>query len=256
VTENIAMLPAKKSETIRTLESHVSIRSFNSTPVSEETLAMVLNAARRAPTSSNLQAYSVVVVRDPETRRRLSILAGNQRHVAEAPVFLAFCADISRIRLACQLHSKELAGDTLEMGLVAVIDAALVGMNVASAAESLGMGTVMIGGMRNHPLEVAATLALPEGAFVIFGMCIGWPERRPPQKPRLPEAAVIHYERYNSDGVEQALDEYDRQLESHFRGIDKPTDKASWTRRVATEFSRVRRGELRAAVRRLGFAFD
>ena len=44
----------------------------------------ILNAACRAPTSSNLQAYSLIVVRNSDVRKQLSMLTGNQQHVAEA----------------------------------------------------------------------------------------------------------------------------------------------------------------------------
>jgi nitroreductase len=67
----------------QTLNQHVSVRSFGDKPVSDEMLHAILNAARRSPTSSNMQTYSILVVRNSETRRRLAVLAGNQCPAAQ-----------------------------------------------------------------------------------------------------------------------------------------------------------------------------
>ena len=85
------------NETIRLLENRVSIRRFSDKPVEPHIIDTVLHAAFRAPTSSNIQAYSVIVVRNPDTKASLRAVTGNQQHVLHAPVFLAFCADLTRI---------------------------------------------------------------------------------------------------------------------------------------------------------------
>ena len=124
-------------------------------------------------------------------------LAGGQKHIIDAPVFIAICADVHRLSKAVEGIGKTFAKNHLEMTMVACIDAALVGMCASLSADSLGLGTVMIGGMRNDPEGVAEQLGLPDGVFVAFGLCIGWPNSRPEAKPRLPETLVVHRERYN-----------------------------------------------------------
>jgi nitroreductase len=244
------------SETIRLLENRVSIRRYAESPVEDATLEAVLHAGCRAPTPSNIQAYSVVAVRDPERKQTLATLAGNQEHVAKAPVFLAFCADLSRVARACDIHDLPPTGlGTMEMGLTGAIDAALVGMAMMLAAESLGLGCVMIGGLRNKPLEVADCLRLPPRAAALFGMCLGWPEGRPPQKPRFPLEGVVHFEEYNSDSRDRVLLHYDGLLADHYDAQNRPTDRASWTKRIAEDFSAPRRTHMRESLRILGFDF-
>lgn len=239
-----------------TLNKHVSIRRYTDEPIRESVLLAVLNAARRSPTSSNVQAYSFVVVRNPETKKQLAVLAGHQKHVEQCPVFVAVCADITRLRRAAEMHGTTLARNT-ENTLVAVVDAALAGMSLATAAESLGMGTVMIGGMRNHPAEVAALLGLPEGVFVVFGMCLGYYEaaERPAQKPRLPEALMIHYERYQTADTTRQLMAHDAELAAHYRSEGRETPDAAWTQVIAEKFSRPQRPHLRDILEKLGFSF-
>ena len=247
------------SETIRLLHSRVSVRRYTDRPVDDAHVEAVLRAAFRAPTSSNIQSYSVVVVRDPETLKQLSVVTSNQRHVAEAPVFLAFCADMARIETAMTGYGHDIDGNNLEMGLVCSIDAALVGMSASLAAESLGLQGVMIGAIRNDATEAARILGLPHRVYCVYGMVLGWPAEAPPPKPRMPYDAVVHYERYverrSARSMEEAVAAYDAELAAHYRGQGRTTNDDSWTADVAKKFSVRPRQKLRGDLAGQGFDF-
>lgn len=242
-------------ETTSTLDvqnNHVTVRSFTEKDVSEAMLTQILAAARRAPTSSNMQAYSVIVVKDKDVKQELSVLAGNQQHVASCPVFLAFCADLNRLKFACDLHDVEMTNN-LETFLISTIDASLVGMSVQTGAESLGLGAVMIGAMRNHPQEVAAILGLPQGVYVTFGMCLGWPDEIPPQKPRLPATLVIHREKYDTTDPTAKIEAHNSELAKHYVSLGKNLNPAAWSGVLARSLSRPLRSDLLTTLRNMGF---
>ncbi len=77
----------------QTLNQHASVRKFSDKPVPDGMLDAILAAARRSPTSSNMQTYSIIIVRSPETRQKLAVLAGNQKHIEQCAVFVGFLAD-------------------------------------------------------------------------------------------------------------------------------------------------------------------
>jgi nitroreductase len=255
--DNAGDLPT--SPLIEDLARRVSVRDFSDRPVDDALIDTVLKAAFRAPTSSNIQAYSVVVVRNQETKDRLSVATGNQRHVKETPVFLAFCADLTRIEGALQRHGHSIAGNNLEVGLVSSIDASLVGMSAYLCARSLGLAGVMIGGVRNDATKTAEILELPHRAYCVFGMCLGWPGHVTPQKPRMAFDAVVHRERYgsktNAVDAEAALDDYDRALAAHYERIGKVTTIDSWTHDMDRKFHPALRNDLRQQLKQLGFDF-
>lgn len=56
---------------IDTLRSTSAVREFRPAPVPDEVLARVLDTARFAPSGGNRQGWRLVVVQDPEIRRRL-----------------------------------------------------------------------------------------------------------------------------------------------------------------------------------------
>jgi nitroreductase len=209
--EQLTIAPEFVTDTIRVLTSHESIRSFDPASIAADVLEAILVSARSAPTSSNLQAYSIVVVENEQRRARMAHLVGDQRYVAEAPVMLIFCADVSRLRYLAVRQGHHFAADTLEMFLTASIDASLALQNALVAAESLGLGAVPIGSVRNEPNLIAEELGLPNGVFAVAGLTLGYPAEgvRRGTKPRLPRAAVVHYEQYASDDLEQQVQAYD-----------------------------------------------
>jgi hypothetical protein len=115
------------------------------------------------------------------------------------------------------------------MMLVATIDSALAAQNAAIAAESLGLGTVYIGAIRNNPEGVAKELGLPPRAFATFGMCVGHAE--PAQlsaiKPRLPQASVLHKEQYNLAVHEQVVPGYNETMDA-FYAAQKMKPLGAW----------------------------
>ena len=246
---------AISSPVMDVLRQRASVRDYKSDSVSDDMLDAILTAARQAPTSSNLQAYSFVVVRNPETKKRLAEFAGDQQHIIDAPVFVAICTDVRRLTKAVEGVGQSLAKDHLEMTMVACIDAALVGMSASLSADSLGLGTVMIGGMRNDPNGVAEQLELPDGVFVAFGLCIGWPKTRPDAKPRLPEELVVHRERYNDGSPAEGLADYESVLSEHHRHRGRDPDEP-WAERVAKQFSTPKREKLLEILKGRGFGFD
>ncbi len=224
------------TEVIRQQLAHRSVRDFADRQVDDEVLRTVFAAAQSAPTSSNLQPWSVVVVRDPGRKAGLATLAGDQQFIRDAPVFTVWVVDLARTDLIAAEHGRRLDGsDYLDPALVGFIDAALAAQNASLAAESLGLGTVFVGAVRNRPEEIADELALPPRTIPIFGLSIGYPApsaARP--KPRLPQSAVFHRERYDVDTQLPAVLDYERTMARFYAG-EGPT--ASWISRVLSRLA-------------------
>jgi len=200
-----------ENQTFEGLLKHRSIRAFDSRPVPEHTVEMMVAAAQSASTSSNFQTWSVVSVTDPERKARLNAVSGQQKQIDTCPLFLVWIADLARLRsLGEQRQVPHGSLDYLEAFLLANIDATLASQNAAVAAEAAGLGVVYIGGIRNSAEVVAKELGLPSSSFASFGMCVGYPDPQKPAsiKPRLPMSAVLHKEQYNPQAFDQATKDY------------------------------------------------
>jgi nitroreductase len=247
------------NEVLATILAHRSVRAYLRDPLPAGTLECLVAAAQSASTSSNLQTWSVVAVEDPARKARLAELASGQKHIVQCPLYLVWCVDLARLRRAAEERQIVLEGlDYLEPFIVGVVDAALAAQNAAIALESLGLGFVLIGAMRNHPEEVAAELGLPPHVMALFGMCVGYPDPAVPTgvKPRLPQQAVLHREQYSAAPQSAAFGEYNRRIRGFQREQRMP--EIDWTQqattRVRTAASLHGRDRIRQALGILGFA--
>jgi nitroreductase len=246
------------NDTLQTLLTHRSVRAYGNQSLPDGTLETLIAAAQSAPSSSNLQTWSVVAVEDTERKARLSVLAGNQAHIRDAPLLLVWLADLARLEaVAARANVKPEGLHYLETLLVGVIDAALAAQNAVVALESLGLGSVYIGAIRNAPEQVAAELALPPHVLPVFGLCVGYADStRPAQvKPRLPQSVVLHRERYDAHVQASGISLYDGIL-SEFQA-QQGQSEAAWTDRSVerwrTRESLHGRDRLRDALASLGF---
>jgi len=241
---------------LRYLEGRGTTRDFKSDPIPDAWIDALCAAGQRASTSSNMQAYSMIVVKDPATKRKLAALGNQQKHIEDCPVFMAFVADLTHPMSASATQGKTFRGTTLESCLLAAIDAALVGQTVQLAAGTMGLGSVMIGAMRNHPLEVAEVLRLPKRAFVVFGLCLGWPKTPWRAKPRLSPEMVVHREFYDADKRAPYIAEYDVRLADFYRSQGRATPDAGWTGPIAEKFESAQRPNLKSELHTMGFELE
>lgn len=200
-----------QNPTLELIHRHASVRRYTPDPVPESIIETVITSAQCASTSSNMQAYSVIVVKDADKRQRLAELCGHQQFIADAPIFLAWLADLARIDRACELRGYSQVTDYVENFLVPVMDCTIAAQNAALAAESLGLGICYVGAIRNNLHEIISLLELPRLTFPITGMTLGWPAKELNIKPRLPLSAILHHEVYHAD-QDAPLLEYDKTM--------------------------------------------
>ncbi|MGB3413402.1 MAG: NADPH-dependent oxidoreductase [Microbacteriaceae bacterium] len=219
------------NEVIRGQLQHRSVRKFLNVEMSDETLRTLVAAAQSASSSSNMQTWSVVAIRDPKQKARLAELSNHQDFMNEAGVLLIWLIDYSRIlnhALEDEVHLP--ATEFLEAFMVGAVDASLAAQNATVAAESLGLGVCYIGAARNHPDQIAEVLNLPQYVFPIFGLIVGVPDpsEKAAIRPRLAQESVLHFETYNAETSNEATTRYEASLNSYFEDFGRTH---SWRQR-------------------------
>lgn len=224
---------------IETMKNHRSIRSYKSEEVSNEIIDMLVDVAQAAPTSINGQQTSVLVIRDQATKEKLAELAGGQPWIAQAPVFFLFIADFYKIKVAAEMTGLPLnITDSVESIMVASVDAGLSSQNMMTAAESLGLGIVPIGGVRKNPEEVIALLGLPEYTFPILGVAAGYPENPSKLKPRMSKEVYRHDETYQTESVKASIQAYDAYMADYLKGIGREQE-VNWSHQTTNIYQHV-----------------
>ncbi len=237
-------------------------RRYTDQPVPDSLLDALLAAAQSAPTKSDLQRSSIVVMRDPARIKQIADWIGTMDWIATAPVFLVWCGDMRRNQRLCERHGMPHANNNLDTFLNTAVDCSLAMAQFIAAAEAIGLGTCPISYVRSHIERVTPLLALPPGVYPVSGLSVGWPVFRRPVSMRLPPSVVVHRERYDDahqDAEIRAYDERRRVREPVAAGSLKnndvypPREGVGWSENVARQLSVPERFGFAAYLRTRGF---
>ncbi|WP_287155686.1 nitroreductase family protein [Candidatus Solincola tengchongensis] len=190
-------------EVLEAIKRRRSIRRFEDRPVPEECIREILEAARLAPSASNLQTWKFKVVTDPEIRKSLREAAFDQKFVERAPVVIVACIDFTafgeRSRRTLELLRSGAIRPSLEMLLrylrgekgaeqeernliSACINVSIAVQNMVLAATSLGLGTCWVRAF--DPQRVAEILELPPECPPLILLPLGYPREDPEPRSR------------------------------------------------------------------------
>ena len=238
------------------------VRRYTEQAVPDSLLDALLAAAQSAPAKSDLQQYSVVVMRDAPRIKQIADWIGTMDWIATAPVFLVWCGDMRRGQRLCELHDMPHANNNLDTFLNTAVDCSLAMAQFMAAAEAVGLGTCPISYVRSHIERVSPLLGLPSGVYPVAGLTVGWPVFRRPVSMRLPPSVVVHRERYDDSALERdvaAYDERRREREPKAPGSLKnndvypPREGVGWSEDVARQLSVPERFGFAAYLRTKGF---
>ena len=173
-----------------------TIRRYSDREVPAGLIDRLLLEASHAPTTGNMQLYSVIETRDKEGLRRLAPAHFNQPQVEGCQVALTFCADFNRFSRWCGERRAEPCYDNLQSLTAAVIDTVAFAQQFNTLAELNGLGVCWLGTTTYNAKEIADALSLPELVVPIITLTVGYPADNGEDVGRLPLEAIIHRERY------------------------------------------------------------
>lgn len=231
------------NQTLQAQLAHRSVRQWLPRDVDEDTIRTIAAAAQSASTSSNKQVVSVVAVRDAQLKQQLAEVGGplQESHIATAAVVFVWLIDTSRIRQAVEERRSEKPEAEytglkyIDEAFVGACDIGIAAQNAVVAAQSLGLGTVYLGSLRNDAERVAEIIGAPGHVVPFLGLEIGYPDpqERAGIKPRIPQDSFLHFDRYDA-GRAAEVGDYDATLSEYFSQYGKPS---SWTRQMASRVS-------------------
>lgn len=237
-----------------TLQDHRTRRQFTTEPISDAQFAQIITTAQQMPTSQYLQAYSLIEITQPALRQQLATIT-MMPTVGENGRLLVVVAD--------QHHNVKLApGATTRRALSefdrfagSIEDATLITAAMVMVAESMGLGSVVLGSINNDTQAVIDALHLPDLTLPVFGLQLGHPADVPEKKPRLGLPAVLFQDTYAEPASYQAeLDRFDGVLNQYYqhRSSHARTEHLAHMTQEATH-SAAKRREFLTIARQQGF---
>lgn len=137
-----------------------SVRYYAKTPVEQEKIDAILEAARVAPTAKNLQPFQIYVLKSEEAIAKINKLS---RCAYEAPVVFLVCYDRSKAWTS-PFDATDSSG---------VMDTSIVGTHMMLEATAQGLGSCWVKFF--NPQEVAAAFDIPDNLTPSFLLDVGYP---------------------------------------------------------------------------------
>ena len=150
------------NETMQAIMNRRSTRKYTDEAVSAEALQQIIDAGLWAPTARNEQEIKIAIMDDPALRKgfrdAFEAATGRKNFDFGCPVFLFLYGD------------KDFPYTELDSGIVVE--------NMAIAAEGLGLGTVVIGCIRDFMRSEAGApwrekIGMTQQDLFTIGLCIG-----------------------------------------------------------------------------------
>lgn len=176
--------------------SRRTIRRYADRSVDAALLDDLLLKASHAPTTGNMQLYSVVITTAPDQRRLLAPCHFNQPQVESAPVVLTFCADFNRFSRWCENRDAQPCYDNFQSFIAAAIDAIAFAQQFNTLAEMEGLGCCWLGTTTYNAPQIAEILNLPRLVVPVITLTVGYPADGGVDVGRLPLEAISHHGRY------------------------------------------------------------
>ena len=164
-------------ELLEAVVKRASVRQLTRVDVPEADLEQILDAGRRAPSGMNRQPFWFIVIRDPDSLKKL---AEAQQCIGNVGVAVAVVADPSK----SQYWLEDVAAATENMLL---------------AITALGYASVWIEGTLLRAEEKhKRVLGVPENLRLMLVLPIGLASEPVEQAPKRPLREVVHWDRYGS----------------------------------------------------------
>ena len=154
-------------ELMEIIRTRRSVRDYKDTPVPEDKLLKVLEAARLAPSGGNSQLWKFIVVKDARRRQQLAKAASGQTFVAKAPVVIAAVALMPERIQQCEVPAY-------------AVDLAIAIDHMTLAAVDEGLGTCWIGAFSQA--EARDVLKVPAKYKIVALLPLGFPAQ--PEGPK------------------------------------------------------------------------
>jgi nitroreductase len=196
---------------LEAIRNRRSIRKFKSTPISEQQVERLIEAARLAPSGCNVQPWRFIIVKDKELKRKLCKASFNQKFIEDAPIVIVCCGDLLSWKKTRE-HTFEVwkKGDIsltkeCESALMDRVNRAVLAemheripstlLNVAIAIEHIALEAVELGlgscwVRLFDEKKINQLLKLPEHLYVVALLAVGVPDEEPKPRPRLPPSTI------------------------------------------------------------------
>jgi len=172
---------------------HRSVRKFTNEKLSDETIRTIVRAGQQAAFASQLCSL---------------ILSRKKNLPFHAACMFTICVDMHRMELIMAKRGWKTVANNMTMLMFGLQDASLMAQNMILAAESIGLGTCLLGAAPSVAGKLQKIYHLPPLVFPMVQLVMGFPAEDFPPRPRYPYEFTCfedHYPQLTDVDVEKAM---------------------------------------------------
>ncbi len=166
------------------ITSRHSIRDYKKKDVEYQVISKILDTAKHAPSSGNIQNWRFIIIKDKNKKEAISRLCLNQLWMNQAPVFIVICYDERNIKVMFPRDYKEFS----------LQNAAIISTLIMLKASELGLGTCWVPAPK--PENLLGLLKVPDFITPCIILTLGYPEGMYKKTRREALENVCYFEEY------------------------------------------------------------
>jgi FMN reductase [NAD(P)H] len=198
----------ENNEVLKVFMERASCRNFSPRKIPRDVLDSILESGVNAASGGNLQPSSVIVVEDEEKNRKLAKMCG-QGFIGDASVNLLFCVDWYRLKRLTDIEKAPFtAMSSFRHFWISFQDTVIFAQTICTAGDLLGLGTVYIGTIVDHLMEIKDMFKLPDGVAPVVMVCMGYPKSKLNTRKKYDLNTMVHREKYHDPTDEEIIESH------------------------------------------------
>jgi len=192
--------------------SRHSIREYANKDIDYKLIGKILDIAKNAPSTSNVQNCRFIIVKDNKAREKIAMACLDQLWMTSAPMHLVICYDERNIKT---VFPKEYIEYSIQ-------NASIIATLIMLKATELNLGTCWVA-ISDHKL-IASILKLPDFIIPSVVITMGYPSGHYKKTKRNSIEILTHFEAYGKKQVDTStfpLSKYAKKLESKIKSKTK-----------------------------------
>lgn len=169
------------------IDKRRSVRKFVDKEVPDDDIIELVDAARKAPSSGNIQPWKFVLVKDQGVKDQIADACFQQNWISEAPVLI--------VVVSLNEEVQRLYGERGEV-VYTLQNCAMASQNILLRATELGLGSSFVSAFEEGMIK--RVVSIPEHARPTGVIAVGYSDEILPEKRLLSIESMTYFDQYEN----------------------------------------------------------
>lgn len=213
-------------------------REFLDKEIEEWKVQKIIEAINNSPSSMNFHDFSAIIIHDKEFRKKLSLGIESQSHIWKCPLFIIFCTDYNRMKIALELENKNISINGINNFITSVGDAHIASSFAHAIALTLGLGCCYIGLIKWQIDLIQEELKLTKDMIPLVGLCFGYSKNNDKCEILKPKLNKVYENAYNLKNIKNEILEYNSKISQYYKKRISNNKNSNWSKETCNSIEK------------------